>query len=152
MHSWPDQISRAHSCWLRPPGSSPSLRSSAWPASPSDAGKQPPIRLSGQVSAILRRTDMRVMDVVNETKAAMRASEVFGTPYEKNGVTIIPAARIAGGAGGGGGQQEPPAGGVGVCVSARPGRPVCFNGGVVRRQPARRTNQVIRMGAVVGVQ
>ena len=38
---------------------------------------------------------MRVMDVVNQTKAAMRASEVFGTPYEKNGVTIIPAARIA---------------------------------------------------------
>jgi uncharacterized spore protein YtfJ len=45
---------------------------------------------------------MRVMDVVNEAKGAMRASEVFGTPYEKNGITIIPAAKIAGGAGGGG--------------------------------------------------
>ena len=36
---------------------------------------------------------MRVMDVVNEAKGAMRASEVFGAPYEKNGITIIPAAK-----------------------------------------------------------
>ena len=56
---------------------------------------------------------MRVMDVVSEAKGAMRASEVFGTPYEKNGVTIIPAARISGGAGGGGNEGEPQAGGVG---------------------------------------
>ena len=63
---------------------------------------------------------MRVMDVVNEAKGAMRASEVFGTPYEKNGVTIIPAAKIAGGAGGGGDQAQPQAGGVGFGVSSRP--------------------------------
>src|SRR5881409_3068105 len=151
MHSWPDQISRAHSCWLRPPGSSPSSRSSAWPASPSDAGKQPPIRLSGQVSAILRRTDMRVMDVVNETKAAMRASEVFGTPYEKNGVTIIPAARIAGGAGGGGDQQEPQAGGVGFGVSSRPVGAFVIKGGEVSWQPSLDLNRVILMGQVVAI-
>jgi uncharacterized spore protein YtfJ len=30
---------------------------------------------------------------------------VFGEPYEKDGVTIIPAARIRGGAGGGGGED-----------------------------------------------
>jgi len=29
---------------------------------------------------------------------------VFGEPYEKNGVTVIPAARVQGGAGGGGGE------------------------------------------------
>jgi len=40
---------------------------------------------------------MRVTDVVSEAKGAMRASEVFGPPYEKNGVTIIPAAKISGG-------------------------------------------------------
>src|SRR2546430_8483650 len=65
---------------------------------------------------------MRVMDVVNEAKGAMRASEVFGTPYEKNGITIIPAAKIAGGAGGGGDQQNPQVGGVGFGVSPRPVR------------------------------
>src|SRR3989475_468487 len=146
MLSWPDHISPAHSCWLRPPGSSPSLRSSAWPASPSDAGKQPPIRLSGQVSAILRRTDMRVMDVVNETKAAMRASEVFGTPYEKNGVTIIPAARIAGGAGGGGDQQGPHAGGVGFGASSRPGRAFVSKGGAGTCAPS----PVLEPGVTMG--
>jgi len=79
---------------------------------------------------------MRVMDVVNQTKAAMRASEVFGTPYEKNGVTIIPAARIAGGAGGGGDQQEPQAGGVGFGVSARPVGAFVIKGGEVSWQPS----------------
>ena len=37
---------------------------------------------------------MRVMDVINEAKGAMRVSEVFGTPYEKNGITVIPAAPL----------------------------------------------------------
>ena len=36
---------------------------------------------------------MRAMDVVNEARGALRASEVFGTPYEKDGITIIPAAK-----------------------------------------------------------
>ncbi|HKV31099.1 MAG TPA: hypothetical protein VJT14_08795 [Candidatus Dormibacteraeota bacterium] len=38
------------------------------------------------------------MDVVNEARGAMRVSEVFGAPYEKDGIAIIPAARISGGA------------------------------------------------------
>jgi uncharacterized spore protein YtfJ len=59
------------------------------------------------------------MDVVNEAKGAMRVSEVFGTPYEKNGITIIRAARISGGAGGGGDQGQQ-AGGAGFGVSSRP--------------------------------
>src|SRR2546430_568029 len=94
---------------------------------------------------------MRVMDVVNQTKAAMRASEVFGTPYEKNGVTIIPAARIAGGAGGGGDQQEPQAGGVGFGVSARPVGAFVIKGGEVSWQPSLDLNRVILMGQVVGI-
>jgi len=94
---------------------------------------------------------MRVMDVVNETKTAMRASEVFGTPYEKNGVTIIPAARIAGGAGGGGDQQEPQAGGVGFGVSSRPVGAFVIKGGEVSWQPSLDLNRVILMGQVVAI-
>jgi uncharacterized spore protein YtfJ len=59
---------------------------------------------------------MRATEFVNETKAAMRVGQVFGEPYEKNGVTIIPAARIFGGAGGGGDQQDPQAGGAGLTI------------------------------------
>src|SRR5436190_9632664 len=79
---------------------------------------------------------MRVMDVVNEAKGAMRASEVFGPPYEKAGITIIPAAKIAGGAGGGGNQQNPQAGGAGFGVSSRPVGAFVIKDGDVRWEPS----------------
>ena len=44
---------------------------------------------------------MNVTQVFDEAKEALASKSVFGVPYEKNGVTIIPAARIMGGAGGG---------------------------------------------------
>jgi uncharacterized spore protein YtfJ len=94
---------------------------------------------------------MRVMDVVSEAKNAMRASEVFGTPYEKNGITIIPAAKISGGAGGGGDQQNPQAGGVGFGVSSRPVGAFVIKDGDVRWQPALDLNRVIMMGQVVAI-
>src|SRR2546429_6790985 len=89
---------------------------------------------------------MRVMDVVNEAKGAMRASEVFGTPYEKNGVTIIPAAKIAGGAGGGGDEGQPQAGGGGLGVSSRPGCALGVKSTDVSWQPALDLHPVIPIG------
>jgi uncharacterized spore protein YtfJ len=94
---------------------------------------------------------MRAVDVVNEVKGAMRASEVFGTPYEKNGVTIIPAARISGGAGGGGYEGEQQTGGVGFGVSSRPVGAFVIKGGEVSWQPALDLNRVILMGQVVAI-
>src|SRR2546421_2035933 len=94
---------------------------------------------------------MRVMDVINEAKGAMRASEVFGAPYEKDGITIIPAARISGGAGGGGDQHDPQAGGGGFGVSSRPGGAFVIKGGEGPRQPPPDPNRVIFMGPVVAI-
>jgi uncharacterized spore protein YtfJ len=94
---------------------------------------------------------MRVMDVVNEAKGAMRASEVFGAPYEKNGITIIPAARISGGAGGGGNEGQPQAGGAGFGVSSRPVGAFVIRDGDVRWQPALDLTRVILMGQVVAI-
>lgn len=94
---------------------------------------------------------MRVMDVVNEAKGAMRVSEVFGAPYEKDGITIIPAARISGGAGGGGNEGQPQAGGAGFGVSSRPVGAFVIKGGEVRWQPALDINRVILMGQVVAI-
>jgi uncharacterized spore protein YtfJ len=47
---------------------------------------------------------------------------VFAEPYEKDGVTVIAAATVAGGAGGGGGHNErsQEGEGAGFSVSARP--------------------------------
>jgi uncharacterized spore protein YtfJ len=94
---------------------------------------------------------MRVMDVVSEAKSAMRASEVFGTPYEKNGITIIPAAKISGGAGGGGNEMEPQAGGGGFGVSSRPVGAFVIKDGEVRWHPALDLNRVILMGQIVAI-
>ena len=94
---------------------------------------------------------MRVMDIVNEAKGAMRASAVFGDPFEKNGVTIIPAARISGGAGGGGDESERQAGGVGFGVSSRPVGAFVIKGEDVSWQPALDLNRVILMGQVVAI-
>jgi uncharacterized spore protein YtfJ len=94
---------------------------------------------------------MRVMDVVNEAKSAMRASEVFANPYEKDGITVIPAAKISGGAGGGGNQQDPQAGGVGFGVSSRPVGAFVIKDGDVRWEPAIDVNRVILMAQVVAI-
>jgi uncharacterized spore protein YtfJ len=91
------------------------------------------------------------MDVVNEARGAMRASEVFGAPYEKDGVTIIPAAKISGGAGGGGDQQNPQAGGVGFGVSSRPVGAFVIKGGDVSWRPAIDLNRVILMSQLVAI-
>ena len=94
---------------------------------------------------------MRAMDAVAEARAAMRASEVFGNPIEKNGVTIIPAAKVSGGAGGGGDQQNPQAGGMGFGVSSRPVGAFVIKGNEVSWQPALDLNRVILMGQVVAI-
>ena len=94
---------------------------------------------------------MRVMDVVNEAKSAMRVSEVFGAPYEKNGITVIPAAKISGGAGGGGYEGQAQSGGGGFGVSSRPVGAFVIKDGDVRWQPALDLNRVILMGQVVAI-
>jgi len=42
---------------------------------------------------------MTLTELLDEAKDTIGSKGVFGTPYEKNGVTVIPAARIMGGAG-----------------------------------------------------
>jgi uncharacterized spore protein YtfJ len=48
---------------------------------------------------------MEVQDVIAQARDTLTVKRVFGEPYEKDGVTIIPAARIQGGAGGGSGED-----------------------------------------------
>jgi uncharacterized spore protein YtfJ len=46
---------------------------------------------------------MDVHEVLNHARDAMTVKRVFGDPYEKEGVTVIPVANVMGGAGAGGG-------------------------------------------------
>lgn len=44
---------------------------------------------------------MTVEEFVEQARESLGSKRVFGEPYEKNGVTVIPAARVMGGAAGG---------------------------------------------------
>ncbi len=48
---------------------------------------------------------MDANEVLNHAREAMTVKRVFGDPYEKDGVTVIPVASIMGGAGAGGGDR-----------------------------------------------
>ena len=41
------------------------------------------------------------MKMLDQLKEIVADTVVFGKPYEKNGITVIPAARVMGGGGGG---------------------------------------------------
>jgi uncharacterized spore protein YtfJ len=54
-----------------------------------------------------------VQEVLSQAKDAISVSRVFGDPYERNGVVVIPAASVRGMGGGGGGEGNQPEGGTG---------------------------------------
>ncbi len=81
---------------------------------------------------------------------AITVKRVFGDPYEKNGVTVIPAARVMGGGGGGQGEGEGPGGegtgrgsGSGFGLAALPAGAYVIRGNDVRWQPAIDVNRII---------
>ena len=49
---------------------------------------------------------MHIDTFLGSAKDVLTVRRVFGEPYEKDGVTVIPAARVAGGGGAGNGQDE----------------------------------------------
>ena len=51
---------------------------------------------------------MEVQEVLSQVRDAVTVKRVYGDPYERNGVVVIPAARVGGGGGGGGGEGDQP--------------------------------------------
>jgi uncharacterized spore protein YtfJ len=97
---------------------------------------------------------MDVEKMVGQARDALTVKRVFGEPLEKNGVTVIPAARVQGGAGGGGGEGPEGQGrgsGGGFGLTARPVGAFIIRGQDVRWQPAIDINRVILGGQVVAV-
>jgi uncharacterized spore protein YtfJ len=72
--------------------------------------------------------------------------KVFGDPYEKNGLTVIPAAKVMGGGGGGAGEStdgEGQGSGTGFGIAAKPAGAYVIRGDEVRWQPAVDVNRII---------
>ena len=73
-----------------------------------------------------------------------------GVPFEKDGLTIILAAEVAGGGGGGGG-PEGTGGGVGYGVKARPVGAFVIKDGAVRWEPAIDTTRLALRGMLIPI-
>ena len=81
---------------------------------------------------------MDFLETISSARDAITVKRVYGEPYERNGVTVIPAAAVLGGGGGGGGDQ--PTGetgsGVGFGITGRPVGAYVIRGEEVSWQPA----------------
>ena len=78
---------------------------------------------------------------------------VYGEPYEKNGLTVIPAATVRGGGGGGLGNEEggESGGGGGFGLVARPSGAWIIEDGRVSWRPALDVNRVILGGQAIAL-
>jgi uncharacterized spore protein YtfJ len=111
---------------------------------------------------------MDVQEVLNHAREAMTVKRVFGDPYEKDGLTVIPVANVMGGAGGGGGTgvgsrpegaSEEGAGngsadsgyGMGYGLRASPAGVYVIRGGEVEWKPALDVNRLTLQRAGVAV-
>ena len=97
---------------------------------------------------------MEVQEVLAQARDSMTVKRVFGEPYEKDGVTVIPAARVQGGAGAGGGEDPQGQGkgsGSGFGVTARPVGAYVLREGELSWRPAVDVNRIILGGQVVVV-
>ncbi len=88
---------------------------------------------------------MNLSEMVTTVRDALTVKRVFGEPYEKDGVTIIPAASVSGGGGGGGGhdQRGGEGEGGGFGLNARPAGAYIVRDGEVRWLPAVDINRLV---------
>jgi uncharacterized spore protein YtfJ len=97
---------------------------------------------------------MEVQDVIGQARDALTVKRVFGEPYEKDGVTIIPAARVQGAAGGGSGedpQRQGQGSGSGFAIAARPVGAFLIRDGELSWRPAMDVTRIALGGQVVAV-
>ena len=97
--------------------------------------------------------DERIEDLLAGHRDAITVKRVFGEPFEKNGVTVIPAAKVMGGGGGGEGETSEKDGapgkgsGTGFGLSARPAGAYVIKGDHVKWEPAVDVERIV-LGAM----
>ena len=102
-------------------------------------------------------------ELLAQARDTMSVKRVFGDPIERNGVTVIPVARIMGGAGGGGtvmreaaegpkdAASPTPGMGIGFGVAASPAGVYVIKGDQVVWQPAYDVQRLTLIGAVIAI-
>ena len=96
---------------------------------------------------------MNFDDMIASAKDAITVSKVFGEPFEKDGITFIPAARVMGGGGGGTGQDDDGqvGEGGGFGMNGRPAGAFVIRDGTVTWRPAVDPSTVIAGLVIVTV-
>jgi uncharacterized spore protein YtfJ len=97
---------------------------------------------------------MDIRDVFSQARKAITVQRVFGAPYSRDGITVIPAATVRGGFGGGvgigaEGQGEGSGGGLGM--TGRPVGAYVIRNGQVEWQPAIDVNRIVLGAQILGV-
>ncbi|HZC30934.1 MAG TPA: hypothetical protein VE261_05405 [Gaiellaceae bacterium] len=88
---------------------------------------------------------MEIQELISGVRKTISAERVYGEPYEKNGITVIPAAVVRGGAGGGVDDhdgKETGKGGV-YGLNGRPSGAWIIEGDVVAWKPAVDVNRIV---------
>lgn len=92
---------------------------------------------------------MNVDEMLSGARDAMTVKRVYGDPIERDGVLVIPAAKVTGG-GGGGGDSENNAGG-GFGVSAKPAGAWVIRNGEVEWEPAIDVTRIATLAMLVAI-
>ena len=96
--------------------------------------------------------DMR--ELTSQARDALTVKRVFGEPYEKDGLTIIPAARVQGAVGAGSGEDPQGQGkgsGGGFGMTAHPVGAFVVRDGELSWQPAVDVTRIALGGQVVAI-
>lgn len=88
---------------------------------------------------------MDVDELLDRAQETLSGKRVYGEAIERDGITVIPAAEVAGGGGGGGGQDEEGQEGLGggFGLRARPAGVFAIVGDDVRWRPAVDVNRLV---------
>jgi uncharacterized spore protein YtfJ len=89
---------------------------------------------------------MNVDEMLTGVRDALTVKRVYGDPIERDGILIIPAAKLRGG-GGGGSDSENNAGG-GFGLTAKPVGAFVVRNGTVEFEPAVDVNRVVGLGVL----
>jgi uncharacterized spore protein YtfJ len=96
---------------------------------------------------------MDVQETISKARDAITVKRVYGDPYERDGVTVIPAAAVGGGAGGGSGEgpeKGQSGGGGGFGLGARPVGAYVIEDGKVRWEPAVDVSRIVLQALIAG--
>jgi uncharacterized spore protein YtfJ len=94
---------------------------------------------------------MSRFEMLKQIGDAMTVRQVFGEPYERDGLTLIPVARVMGGGGGGGSQDQQSGEGGGYGMIAAPAGVYVVKDGRVKWEPALDINRIVLGGQIVAL-